>query len=54
MSRLASLESRVLKLERSVGALQGLVEGLVRQLESSPKLEKKASQKKPQEVGEDE
>lgn len=54
MSRLASVESRVFKLERSVEALQGLVEGLVQQLEPSPKLGKKASQKKPQEVEEDE
>lgn len=54
MSRLASVETRVIKLERSVEALQGLVEGLVQQLEPSSKLEKKASKKKPQEVGEDE
>ena len=54
MSRLASVESRVIKLEGSVEALQGLVEGLVQQLEPSSKLEKKASQKKPQEVEKDE
>lgn len=49
MSRQANVESRVFKLERSVEALQGLVEGLVQQLEHSSKLEKKSSQKKPQE-----
>ena len=50
MSRLASVESRVFKLERSVEVLQGLVEGLVQQPEPSSKLGEKASQKKPQEV----
>lgn len=54
MSRLASVESRVIKLEGSVESLQGLVEGLVHQLESSSKIEKKASKKKPQEDEADE
>ena len=54
MSRLASLETRVFRLQGTVEALQGLVEGLVQQLEPSSKLEKKASQKKPQEVEKDE
>ena len=54
MSRLANVESRVFKLEKALEALEVRVEVLLSNHKEDIKMTAKASQKKPQEVEEDE